>query len=130
MKYCKDCDDLYCPNRDVVCSILTSSLSSNDLGKAAEEYAEKHSFVIPFDGSNKFYDDIDFKTSKEGFISGVEWQKEQMLKNAVIAQAGKFTYSNGESFVGFIIPKSELAKFNGLKIKDKQKIIFVQEDEI
>lgn len=40
---------------------------------AAGEYAEKHSFRVPYDGSNKFYDDNDFKWSKEGFIAGAEW---------------------------------------------------------
>ena len=27
--------------------------------KEAEEYAEKHAFRVPYDGSNKFYDDKD-----------------------------------------------------------------------
>ena len=42
------------------------------LEEEAEEYAEKHAFRIPYDGSNKFYDDVDFKASKEGFLQGAE----------------------------------------------------------
>ena len=38
----------------------------------AEEYAEKHSFRVPYDGSNKFYDDTDFKASKDGFLAGLK----------------------------------------------------------
>lgn len=49
------------------------------LEEAAMEYAEKHGFRVPYDGSNNFYDDVDVKASKEGFIAGAEWQKNQML---------------------------------------------------
>lgn len=42
------------------------------LEEKAEEYAEKHAFRIPYDGSNKFYDDVDFKASKEGYLAGVK----------------------------------------------------------
>jgi len=38
----------------------------------AEEYAEKHSFRVPYDGSNKFYDDVDYKASKDGFLAGLK----------------------------------------------------------
>ena len=43
------------------------------LEEAAKEYAEKHGFRVPYDGSNNFYDDVDVKASKEGFIAGAEW---------------------------------------------------------
>ena len=57
----------------------------HDLEEAAGEYAEKHGFRIPYDGSDNFYDNIDVKASKEGFIAGAEWQKEQ--DNAISRQA-------------------------------------------
>lgn len=38
----------------------------------AEEYAEEHSFRVPYDGSNKFYDDVDYKASKDGFLAGLK----------------------------------------------------------
>ena len=41
--------------------------------KEAEEYAEEHAFRVPYDGSNKFYDDVDFKASKEGYLAGAEF---------------------------------------------------------
>lgn len=47
------------------------------LQEAANEYADKHGFRVPFDGSNKFYDDDDVRCSKEGFIAGAEWQASQ-----------------------------------------------------
>lgn len=51
-----------------------------DLKKAAEEYADKHGFRVPYDGSNKYYDDVDVEASKEGFLAGANWMKEQMEK--------------------------------------------------
>lgn len=41
--------------------------------KDAEEYAEKHAFRVPYDGSNNFYDDKDYECSKEGFQKGAEF---------------------------------------------------------
>ena len=43
------------------------------LEEAAMEYAEKHGFRVPYDGSNNFYDDVDVKASKEGFVAGAKW---------------------------------------------------------
>ena len=48
------------------------------LEEAAEEYADKHGFRVPYDGSNNYYDDVDVKASKEGFIAGAEWMKKQL----------------------------------------------------
>ena len=52
-----------------------------ELNKETEEYAEKHGFRIPYDGSNKLYDDNDVKWSKEGFISEAnsKYVKQQIL---------------------------------------------------
>ena len=36
----------------------------------AEQFAEKHAFRVPYDGSDKFYGDTDYKASKEGYIAG------------------------------------------------------------
>lgn len=49
-----------------------------DLEKAAEEYADKHGFRVPYDGSNNFYDDVDVKASLEGFKAGAKWMAEQI----------------------------------------------------
>lgn len=38
----------------------------------AAEFAEEHAFRVPYDGSNKFYDDVDYKASKEGFLAGLK----------------------------------------------------------
>ena len=42
------------------------------LEEKAGDYADKHAFRVPYDGSNKFYDDVDFKASKEGYLAGAE----------------------------------------------------------
>jgi len=52
-----------------------------DLEKAAEEYADKHGFRVPYDGSNNFYDDVDVKASLEGFKAGARWMEEQGESN-------------------------------------------------
>lgn len=36
----------------------------------ANEYADNHGFRVPYDGSDNFYDDVDVKASKEGFMAG------------------------------------------------------------
>ena len=56
---------------------LPEEKPSEDLEKVVEEYADKHGFRVPYDGSNNYYDDVDVKASKEGFIAGAEWQKKQ-----------------------------------------------------
>ena len=48
--------------------------------KEAEEYAEKHAFRVPYDGSNKFYDDKDYECSKEGFQKGAEFGYNKALE--------------------------------------------------
>jgi len=52
--------------------------SFTSLEEAAKEYADKHGFRVPYDGSNNYYDDVDVKASKEGFIAGAEWMKKQL----------------------------------------------------
>lgn len=53
-----------------------------DLEKEAEEYADKHGFRVPYDGSNNFYDDVDVKASLEGFKAGAKWMAEQMKRDS------------------------------------------------
>ena len=55
-----------------------------DLDKASDEFADSHGFRIPYDGSNHYYDDVDVKASKDGFIAGAQWQKQQDTKLATI----------------------------------------------
>ena len=59
------------------CKENTDSFT-DDLEEAAEEYADKHGFRVPYDGSINYYDDVDVKASKDGFIAGAEWQKRQV----------------------------------------------------
>lgn len=65
---------------------LPDEKHSDDLEEAAEEYADKHGFRVPYDGSNNYYDDVDVNASKEGFIAGAEWQREQLLKGSPLPE--------------------------------------------
>ena len=123
--------------------------SIDGLDEAADEYAEKHGFRVPYDGSDNFYDDVDVKASKDAFIAGPNWQKqhdaelieiayndgitigmtkqkEQMMKEAVEGQVrkddtiGYFEFSNEQQF------RSLLEQFQDC---DKVRIIIVKEDE-
>lgn len=60
-------------------------MTKEKLEKEAGDYAEKHAFRVPYDGSNKFYDDVDFKASKEGYLAGAKPREKQIskLKNAL-----------------------------------------------
>lgn len=60
---------------------------TEDLEKAADEYAEKHGFRIPYNGSNNYYDDVDVEASKEGFIEGALWKEKQYFKAGINATA-------------------------------------------
>ena len=62
----------------------------NDLEEAADKYSEKHGFRVPYDGSNNFYDAVDVKASKEGFIAGAEWMRSRtpMPEDTVIFMKG------------------------------------------
>ena len=57
-----------------------------DLEEAAGKYAEEHGFRVPYDGSDNFYDDVDVKASKDGFIAGAKWQAEQLLKGSPLPE--------------------------------------------
>lgn len=81
-----DFDDGYFTGLATISNLIDSSLLEEklleDLEKAAQEYADKHGFKVPYDGSNNYYDDVDVKVSKEGFIAGAEWMANQKsLKN-------------------------------------------------
>lgn len=39
--------------------------------KQAEDYADKHGFRVPYDGSNNFYDETDVKASLEGLCNNI-----------------------------------------------------------
>jgi hypothetical protein len=54
---------------------------AEEIEKMANEYAEKHGFRVPYDGSNNFYDDVDVKASKEGFIEGARWMNKMLFPN-------------------------------------------------
>lgn len=55
-------------------------MNREKLEKEAGDYAEKHAFRVPYDGSNRFYDDLDFKASKEGYIAGAEPREKIITK--------------------------------------------------
>lgn len=95
--------------------------SFTSLEEAAENYAEKHGFRVPYDGSEKFYDETDVKASKDGFIAGAKWQKSKMLKEAVEGLiCATITGTDAISFLS-PLPKE-------LTAGDKVKIVIIKED--
>ena len=41
--------------------------------EAKGEYADKHAFRVPYNGSNEFYDKVDLRASEDGFMAGVKF---------------------------------------------------------
>ena len=85
---------------------------SEDLEEAAEEYADKHGFRVPYDGSNNYYDDVDVKASKEGFLAGAEW----MAKQGVTFTAAVDHYE--DFYLDSCDQEAEAIKKLGLKVMD------------
>jgi hypothetical protein len=55
-------------------------MTKEKLEKEADDYADKHAFRVPYDGSNKFYDDVDFKASKEGYLAAAEPREKRIAE--------------------------------------------------
>ena len=55
-------------------------MTKEELEKEADDYADKHAFRVPYDGSNKFYDDVDFKASKEGYLAGAKPREKRIAE--------------------------------------------------
>lgn len=85
---------------------------SEDLEEAAEKYADKHGFRVPYDGSNNYYDDVDVKASKEGFKAGAEW----MAKQGVTFTAAVDHYE--DFYLDSCDQEAEAIKKLGLKVMD------------
>ena len=61
-------------------------MTTEEIEKVANEFAEKHGFRVPYDGSNEFYDKVDVRAIKDGFTAGVEfankhWQEKTRWKS-------------------------------------------------
>lgn len=91
---------------------LPEEKPSDDLEVAAEEYADKHGFRVPYDGSNNYYDDVDVKASKEGFLAGAEW----MAKQGVTFTAAVDHYE--DFYLDSCDQEAEAIKKLGLKVMD------------
>lgn len=81
------------------------------LEKEADDYAEKHAFRVPYDGSNKFYNDVDLKASKEGYIAGAE------PREKLIAKLEEQNKNQAESLGVTLLEEENKAK----RIKDLEK---------
>ena len=70
-----------------------------------------------------------FRDLRVGFIAGAEWQKEQMMKEAVCYIAQPDITATGNIVIPFIrIGYTALSRY-GIKVGDKVRIIIVREDE-
>lgn len=83
----------------------------NKLEEAANTFADEHGFRVPYNVSGRettnddYYDKVDIKASKDGFIAGAEWKKNNMWISVeeetpdvdeqclVITKNGKFSVS-------------------------------------
>lgn len=106
---------------DIIQQSEQSSLPA-DLEEASDGYAEKHGFRVPYDGSDNFYDDVDVKASKEGFIAGASWQSEQMMKEAVEAHVSTNGMGNKYLFPNYN------DDFKDIDDGDKVRIIVIKKD--
>ena len=99
-------------------NILTfiNSLSEEPVSEDLEEAAKHYLY------SNILYDDVYVgnptdKDCIKMFKAGAQWQKQQMMKDAVEVQVNPLL---GETFVGCMV--------NGYKVGDKVKLIIIKED--
>ena len=53
--------------------IIRKEAKMSKIEEMANEYADNHGFRVPYDGSDNFYDDVDVKASKEGFMAGANY---------------------------------------------------------
>lgn len=90
---------------------------SEDLVKVAEEYAKKHSILLGFDCDSE---PIETGTDiKKAVIYGANWQKQQMMKNAV----------NGRVVSIFPIHWIEVTSYiKGYTLDEKVKLIIIKEE--
>jgi iron uptake system EfeUOB component EfeO/EfeM len=90
---------------------------SEDLEEAAEDGARQN-YVA---GGYSPFPNIEYGAYKNGFIAGAEWQKEQMLKDAVDG----FIFQAEDYY-----PKQLIAGYDGeLGMGDKVKILIIPETE-
>lgn len=54
-------------------------IDEKEVKVTAENYADKHGFRVPYDGSNNFYDITDVSASLEGFKNGVEYAEQTII---------------------------------------------------
>lgn len=94
-----------------------------NLEEAAEEYGKaqygRKASLLP-DRCRGCYAPIVY-----AFITGAEWQKSQMLKDAVETEV--WNYSSDEDLRA--IPLFGIDKFNNLKDGDKVRIVIIKEEE-
>lgn len=87
----------------------------NKLEEAANRFADEHGFRVPYNVSGReitnddYYDKVDIKASKDGFLAGAEWQKNNMwisVEEALPIDEGTkvicMMKSNGELASGYI----------------------------
>lgn len=99
---------------DKVLSFLNSSSEEPDknLEEAANEFANQ--------------DCVTFISRKKGFIAGAEWQKEQMLKDAVEASVNTYELAPGGSAYVEFVADMPVARFRS---NDRVRIIALKVEE-
>lgn len=78
--------------------------------KEIEERAAKYAEQVPYDGTNNFYDDADYKAAEESYIAGATEQKKIDIDKACIwlkdnlptQDAAHYNYNYEEMFNDFV----------------------------
>lgn len=71
------CDNASEPNQTKMKTIDENTQKL--INEAAGDFADKHGFRTPYDGSNKFYDKVDLRASKDGFLEGANFVLTELL---------------------------------------------------
>lgn len=103
-------------------SEFIDSLQENPVSEDLEEASEK--YACRFTSSKYGHDKI-----KATFKDGANWQKKQMMKDAVDADAIFDYYDDQDRLYVSILATDVLAEKYGLKDKSKVKIIIIKEEE-
>lgn len=98
--------------------------ASDDMEQASRDYADNH--YADFAGSEE--DEENYWCSRFGFKAGADWQKQQMMKEAL---DGEICIPNAYSTLeekGCLIARAKVPVGGRFKFGDKVKVIIVKED--
>lgn len=82
----------------------------NTIPEAANMFADKHAFRVPYNGSKDFYDKVDFKASEDGFNAGAQFALSWILVEDELPEHSPSLIAT--RFEGFETSKNVIVKTN------------------